>query len=125
MLAPSEFEGTPTRGYLDSATYGRLVREGLAQEVLANRPKMRKAVLPPDQCSFRSHGMSVFVLRPGQDPHHLPGVGVQFYAQSESERRKWERFVTHVRQNPPTLPPEAIDPSMRSSPYGRTFPSHP
>ena len=22
MLAPSEYEGTPTRGYLDSATYG-------------------------------------------------------------------------------------------------------
>lgn len=33
---------------MDSAAYGRLVREGLAQEVLAQRPGMRRAVLPPD-----------------------------------------------------------------------------
>ena len=85
-----------------------------------------EAVLPPDDSPFRSHGMSVFVLRPGQDSNRLPGVGVQFYAQSESERRKWERFVTHVRQHPPSLPPEAIDPVKRHHPrFDARFEVHP
>lgn len=37
MLAPSEYEGTPTRGYLDSATYGLPPRSALAamEEALA------------------------------------------------------------------------------------------
>ena len=30
MLAPSEYEGTPTRGYLDSATYGLPPRSAFA-----------------------------------------------------------------------------------------------
>ncbi|MGH3038741.1 MAG: hypothetical protein ACRDLZ_04950, partial [Gaiellaceae bacterium] len=37
MLAPCEYEGTPTRGYLDSATYGLPPRSTLAalEEALA------------------------------------------------------------------------------------------
>ncbi len=85
-----------------------------------------EAKLPPDEVEFRSHGMSVYVLRPEQDAKRLPGVGVQFYAQSESERRKWERFVTHVRQNPPELPPDAIDSVKRQYPrFDARFEVHP
>ena len=38
MLAPSEYEGTPTRGYLDTATYGLPPRSTLAavEEALAS-----------------------------------------------------------------------------------------
>lgn len=96
-----------------------------------NPPVLRQLIsieaeLPPEQIPFRSHGMSVYVLQPGQDPSRLPGVGVQFYAQSESERRKWERFVGYIRQNPPTLTPEAIDPVKRRHPrFDARFEVHP
>lgn len=83
-----------------------------------NPPTLRQLIsielkLPPNDDLFTSHGMSVYVLQPGQEIGHMPGVGVQFYAQAESQRRQWERFVAKIKSDPPSLPDGAIDPIMR------------
>ncbi len=69
--------------------------------------------LPSSKEVFKSHGMSVYVLKPGQEVNRLPGVGIQFYAQAESQRRQWERFVATVKDNPTDLPEGAMDPVKR------------
>jgi Tfp pilus assembly protein PilZ len=83
-----------------------------------NPPTLRQLIsvellLPPDFEPFTSHGMSVYVLKPGQEIDHMPGVGVQFYAQAEEQRRQWERFVAKIKNNPPAMPKGAIDPVKR------------
>ena len=55
---------------LDSASYGRLVREGIAQGVLAQRPDMRKAVLGPrhrDWAAETAEGWIAWVQEAGID----------------------------------------------------------
>lgn len=82
--------------------------------------------LPPDNQRFTSHAMSVFVLEPGQELDHMPGVGVQFYAQGDAQRRQWERFVTQIKDTPPRLPEGAIDPVKRRHPrIAARFEVHP
>ncbi len=58
------------RSGLDSASYGRLVREGIAQGVLAQRADMRKAVLGPrhrDWASQTAEGWIAWVQEAGID----------------------------------------------------------
>lgn len=83
-----------------------------------NPPTLRQLIsmeliLPPKDELFTSHGMSVYVLEPGQEIGQMPGVGVQFYAQAESARRQWEQFVSKIKNDPPDLPDDAIDPVKR------------
>lgn len=83
-----------------------------------NPPTLRQLItvelaLPPGDEGFSSHGMSVYVLEPGQEVGRMPGVGIQFYAQAEAQRRQWERFVATVRSNPLNLPEGAVDPVNR------------
>ncbi len=75
-----------------------------------------EAVLPPNNTEFSSHGMSVYTLHPDNAGKRSPGVGVQFYAQSQNDRRIWERFVDHARHNPPAMPQDTIDPIKRKHP---------
>ncbi len=82
--------------------------------------------LPPHDELFTSHGMSVYVLEPGQEVDKLPGVGVQFYAQAEGQRRQWEQFVASIRNEPVELPEDAIDPVKRLHPrIAARFEVHP
>ncbi len=96
-----------------------------------NPPTLRQLIsielfLPPHDELFTSHGMSVYVLDPGQEEGKLPGVGVQFYAQAESQRRQWEQFVASIRNDPPELPKDAIDPVKRRHPrIAARFEVHP
>lgn len=84
-----------------------------------NPPTLRQLIsiellLPPNDDLFTSHGMSVYVLEPGQEIDHMPGVGVQFYAQAEAQRRQWEQFVASIKNEPPAALPEgALDPVKR------------
>tara|TARA_R110002073_G_scaffold225022_9_gene385478 strand:- start:15654 stop:16370 length:717 start_codon:yes stop_codon:yes gene_type:complete len=75
-----------------------------------------EAVLPPNDAAFVSHGMSVFHLGPGNSDDRLPGVGIQFYAQSSTDRLAWEQFVDHVKVNPLALPTDSVDPVKRMHP---------
>jgi hypothetical protein len=68
-----------------------------------------EAVLPPDDVPFVSHGMSVFVIKPGDPSGRAPGAGVQFYGMGH-ERRAWEAFVNHARRTAPSSPPERPEP---------------
>ncbi len=75
-----------------------------------------EAMLPPDQSRFLSHGMSVFGLGPGNSDGRLPGIGIQFYAQSATNRRIWERFVDSIKHAPLEVPADAIDSVKRMHP---------
>jgi len=75
-----------------------------------------EAVLPPDDTKFMSHGMSVFTLHPDNNDERMPGVGIQYYAQSMSNRRTWETFVDYARSAPPELPEGTLDPIHRLHP---------
>ncbi len=75
-----------------------------------------EAVLPPNNTEFISHGMSVYTLHPNNARKRSPGVGIQFYAQSQDNRRIWEHFVDHARNSPPDIPKDTIDPSKRKHP---------
>jgi Tfp pilus assembly protein PilZ len=55
-----------------------------------------EAVLAPGGVRFVTHGMSVFVIAPGDPAGRTPGAGIQFYGMGD-ERRSWERFVNHVK----------------------------
>jgi Tfp pilus assembly protein PilZ len=83
-----------------------------------NPPTLRQLItvemqIPPGNDLFTSHGMSVYVLEPGQEVGRMPGVGIQFYAQADAQRRQWERFVATVRSKPLDLPDGAVDPVKR------------
>jgi Tfp pilus assembly protein PilZ len=61
-----------------------------------------EATLPSTQLRFFSHAMAVFVHEPSKSgaasTSKLPaGIGVQFYAQSNSDRHNWIRFVNEIR----------------------------
>jgi len=75
-----------------------------------------EASLPPNDTHFLSHGMSVFNLGPGNSDERLPGVGIQFYAQSIENRRVWEHFVDYVKVTPLELPEDSVDPVKRLHP---------
>ncbi len=75
-----------------------------------------EAVLPPQRTPFVSHGMSVFSLGPGNSDDRLPGVGIQFYAQSNENRQVWEQFVDYVKETPVELPADSVDPVKRMHP---------
>ncbi|MBL4636515.1 MAG: PilZ domain-containing protein [Kofleriaceae bacterium] len=87
-----------------------------------NPPELREliqieATLPPNNVTFRSHGMSVFSVPAGdEDGRKFPGIGVQFYGQGDADRRNWEAFIRQVRKNIPKLPPTAIDILKRRNP---------
>ncbi|MCP4445816.1 MAG: PilZ domain-containing protein [Myxococcales bacterium] len=68
-----------------------------------------EAVLPPNESLFFSHGMSVYAMGPDNNDDRLPGVGIQFYAQSQANRRIWENFVEHAKENVTGLPDDVID----------------
>lgn len=81
-------------------------------------PPLRQLVklegrLEPDGTPFTSHGMSVFVVAPGNAAGRAPGAGIQFYGMGD-ERKAWERFVNHVKGarratiDPPLTGPEPI-----------------
>jgi hypothetical protein len=65
-----------------------------------------EAVLPPGNVRFASHGMSVFVIKPGDESGRAPGAGIQFYGMGD-ERRAWEAFVNYRKH---AVHPEAVPP---------------
>ncbi len=75
-----------------------------------------EAKLPPNGTPFQSHGMSVSSLGPGNSDNRLPGIGIQFYAQGDTDRKLWESFVDSVRFAPIDVPEGAIDPVRRMHP---------
>lgn len=85
-----------------------------------------EAKLPPEDTLFISHGMSVYAIEPGGLPQK-PGIGVQFYAQSGVERRKWEDFIGHIKDRVPTEPgPDDVEPVNRLHPrIDAVFEVHP
>ena len=117
--------GTVTRLYTGDISFRGLFICTDSPPVLRQLISIELA-LPPDDVNFKSHAMSVYVLQPGQEADRMPGVGVQFYAQSEGQRRQWERFVTYIKQHPPDVPADAIDPVKRAHPrIAARFEVHP